>query len=269
MNSYRSTRGAAAAAVPICAFVALFLLLPLHAAVPGSTRLYEIGANRFVLRSGEEWVERGLLDARGIFHKTEESRGLSIVTVPSGVRGKTVISLDAWLAYQRLGSESLTHFSANPDGESYILGNRSYIDVAANSIARLYDGKLINLSTRGRASATDKLISGFVVDEQHRKVLVRAVGPGLAAFDVSDPMTDPLVTIYHGNVPVYSNGNWSTPSGAGETAAAAARVGAFPLAPASKDAALVIELAPGNYTAHVEPESGGAGSVLLEIYSVP
>ena len=141
--------------------------------------------------------------------------------------------------------------------------------MVADPSARLHDGKLINLSTRGRASATEKLISGFVVDEQHRKVLVRAVGPGLTAFGVGDAMSDPLVTIYQGNVVVHANGNWTTPLDADATAEAAARVGAFPLAPASKDAALVVELPPGNYTAHVEPESGGAGAVLLEIYGVP
>jgi hypothetical protein len=50
---------------------------------------------------------------------------------------------------------------------------------------------------------------------------------------------------------------------------AGARVGAFALAAGSKDAALVVTLAPGGYTATVSGGSGAAtGQALIEIYDL-
>jgi hypothetical protein len=47
-------------------------------------------------------------------------------------------------------------------------------------------------------------------------------------------------------------------------------VGAFALAdPASKDAAVLVTLDPGQYTAQVRDAAGGAGVVIVEIYEVP
>lgn len=253
--------------------VGSFLVLALQfatASTPGSTRLHEIGVTRFVLRNGEDWSEHGLLDANDSFHKTNEWRVLSIVTVPPEVRGKLVITLDAWGAYQRLGTDALRHFSADTEGTQYTLGNRFYIDVAVNPQAQPRDGLLINLSTRGRASATEKLIGGFVVDQQSRRVLVRAIGPALSAFGVNDRMTDPRVTIYRGDVALHANSDWSAAAqGGGNVAEIMAQAGAFPLPLGSKDAVLVVDLPPGNYTAQAEPETGEAGVVLLEIYRLP
>ena len=48
----------------------------------------------------------------------------------------------------------------------------------------------------------------------------------------------------------------------------AARVGAFALGDGSNDAALMLSLAPGAYTAQVSAATGNAGSTLLEIYEV-
>jgi hypothetical protein len=45
--------------------------------------------------------------------------------------------------------------------------------------------------------------------------------------------------------------------------------GAFVLPPASRDAALVITLPPGNYTAQVTVATGETGLALVEVYEVP
>lgn len=269
MTLFRLSSCGSAARFLVGGFLALALQFA-TASTSGNTRLHEIGVTRFVLRNGEEWSEHGLLDAHGSFHKNDERRVLSIVTVPPEVRGRLVITLDAWGAYQRLGPDALRYFSADTEGTQYSLGNRFYIDVAANPQAQPRDGLLINLSTRGRASTTEKLIGGFVVDQQSRRVLVRAVGPALSAFGVNDRMNDPRVTIYRGDVALFANGDWGSPAqGGGNVADIMALAGAFPLPLGSKDAALVVELPPGNYTAQAEPESGEAGVVLLEIYRLP
>lgn len=251
----------------------LLCLLGVETALPGApepTRLHEIGVNRFVERApGEVWLQRGLLTTLGAFRVVDESPVLSTVVVPAAARNRTLIILESWFAYERLGPEALVGFVADEDSPPYTIGLRLYMPVAAHPNAPLDRGNITNLSTRGRASATDKLIGGFVVDEQHRRVLVRAVGPGLAPHGVTEPMLDPYLTIYQGNTPIYFNGDWHTRPDAGEIAQAGASVGAFPLGQGSKDAALLVELAPGTYTVHVEPETGGAGTALLEIYRVP
>jgi hypothetical protein len=245
-----------------------FASAPVLAATP--LRLHEISVSRFVERpGGQMWLERGLMTALGAFRKTDESPVLSTVTVPGEARDQNLITLEAWFAYRRLGPRAVENFIVNEDAWPYTIGLREYTAVLPNPEANIDDGLLVNLSTRGYASTTQKLMGGFIIDDQHRWVLIRAVGPGLRAYNVTGAMSDPVLTIFKGSLPYYTNDNWGTRPDAAEIATAAAQVGAFPLANDSADAALLVELPPGAYTAHVEPASGGAGEVLLEIYRVP
>ncbi len=50
---------------------------------------------------------------------------------------------------------------------------------------------------------------------------------------------------------------------------AATKTGLFQLDDGSKDAALLIHLDPGVYTAQVDGADGGTGVALLEVYEVP
>ena len=52
-------------------------------------------------------------------------------------------------------------------------------------------------------------------------------------------------------------------------AATAPQVGAFALSVTSRDAALLLSLPPGNYSAQAAPADGGAGNTLIEVYDVP
>jgi hypothetical protein len=94
---------------------------------------------------------------------------------------------------------------------------------------------------------------------------VRAVGPGLAPFGVAGVLADPRVAVIGASGLVAENDNWSGT----EPAAAAAGSGAFALTAGSRDAALVLTLAPGAYTAQVHGVGAAAGVVLLEIYELP
>ncbi|MBC7366388.1 MAG: hypothetical protein H7343_06170 [Undibacterium sp.] len=46
-------------------------------------------------------------------------------------------------------------------------------------------------------------------------------------------------------------------------------MGAFPLPPGSKDAALVVALPAGGYTVQVSGADGGTGTAIVEIYELP
>jgi hypothetical protein len=65
---------------------------------------------------------------------------------------------------------------------------------------------------------------------------------------------------------VGQNDDWGTPAGnVAALNAATTRAGAFPFRAASQDAAILMTLAPGPYTAVV---GGGAGTALVEVYEV-
>jgi hypothetical protein len=128
--------------------------------------------------------------------------------------------------------------------------------------------QLINASARAYAGAgNDVLIAGFVIDgETSKTVLLRAVGPTLALHGITDVLADPKLQLFSGSTKILENDYWE--DGSAVTAAVFAQAGAFALPPDSKDAALLVTLPPGAYTAHVSGVDGGTGVALVEIYVI-
>ena len=141
-------------------------------------------------------------------------------------------------------------------------------------LAELYEldgnGRTVNLSTRARVRTGDGvLIGGFVVQgPAYKRMLVRAVGPTLNAFGLSDALRDPILTIHSGQEVVAVNDRWDATDGVA-IVAASKTAGAFNLAANSEDAALLITLPPGAYTVEVKGKGETEGIALLEIYEVP
>lgn len=130
--------------------------------------------------------------------------------------------------------------------------------------------KLLNISTRASAgSAENTLIAGVVVSGvAPKRVLIRAVGPGLAVFGVSGVLAQPTLTLYdQGGQPVALNTGWTNSADAAAITSASAQVGAFPLA--SGDSAIVVSLPSGNYTAQVTAPGTATGVALVELYELP
>jgi hypothetical protein len=108
--------------------------------------------------------------------------------------------------------------------------------------------------------------AGFVIGgATPRKVLVRAIGPTLASFGVGGVVADPRLALFTGQTQIAANDNWG---GDAALSAAFVQVGAFALAADSKDAAILVTLDPGSYTAQVSGV-GGTGVALVEVYEVP
>jgi hypothetical protein len=77
------------------------------------------------------------------------------------------------------------------------------------------------------------------------------------------------VAVYSSDTLIAENAGWSTSADATGIAQASAQVGAFALAPGSADAALIIYLAPGSYTAQVSGTGAASGVALVELYELP
>lgn len=131
--------------------------------------------------------------------------------------------------------------------------------------------RLANISTRGQVGTdADNLFGGFVISGGSKTVLVRAVGPGLAAFGVGGTLADPVLNLFDAkNDVVASNNDWNAAD-----AGAFTQVGAFPLPAGSKDAVVVATLPSGAYTAQISgnPSTGsgppGTGVAILEVYDL-
>ncbi len=126
--------------------------------------------------------------------------------------------------------------------------------------------RLVNVSARNFVGTGDNImIAGFVVDGPVAKtLLIRAVGPTLAGFGVGGALADPKLEIFRNGAKAVENDDWSP-----ALAATAQAVGAFALAPNSRDAALLVTLPPGAYSAQVAGIAGGTGEALVEVYEVP
>ncbi len=130
--------------------------------------------------------------------------------------------------------------------------------------------RLINLSARARVGAdAEALIPGFVISGGSKTVLIRAVGPalGVPPINLAGALARPQLKLVDsdGHEIARSTDGWSS---AGQTAplqAAAARVGAFTLPEGSADAALLVNLEPGAYTA-VTSTPDDPGVALVEVY---
>jgi hypothetical protein len=128
--------------------------------------------------------------------------------------------------------------------------------------------ELVNLSARTQISSGQTLIAGFTIGPgSARTVLVRAVGPALGAFNVAGVLANPRIELFSGGTVVGANDDWA---GDAVLANATASVGAFPIIDlASRDAALLVTLPPGGYTAQITGVGGASGIVLVELYLLP
>jgi hypothetical protein len=142
-------------------------------------------------------------------------------------------------------------------------------DVTAGAAFTPATPRLVNVSARAvSGTGADVLIAGFVIAGPGTKsVLIRAIGPTLRNFGVTDVLADPrLELISAAGAKLQENDNWG---GGPALTAAFTAVGAFPLAASSLDAAVFATLGPGGYTAQVSGIGGGTGVTLIEIYEVP
>jgi hypothetical protein len=149
------------------------------------------------------------------------------------------------------------------------------------TLAEVYDAgvgdsaRLASISARNFAGTGDNiLIAGFAISGNvPKRLLIRGVGPGLVGYGVPGALADPNLEVYEikpdgTNVLFARNDNW----GDGDVAALRAvftATQAFDLPDtASKDAALLVTLPAGMFTALVSGVGNTTGEALIEVYDL-
>lgn len=138
--------------------------------------------------------------------------------------------------------------------------------------------RLLNLSTRGNvgADADQGLVTGFTVaaNSAGKKLILRAIGPSLSLFGVTNPLRGPVLRVFAADGRPYENGFVypaviGGPTYESDLAESLARTGAFPVPAGTRDVVVMMPFTSGSYTAQVTSSDATAGAVLLEIYEVP
>jgi hypothetical protein len=139
--------------------------------------------------------------------------------------------------------------------------------VEAYDLDQSATSQLGNLSTRGFVDiGNNVMIGGFILgpdDALDANVLVRAIGPSLVDFGVTDALADPVLELHDANgTLLVSNDNWRSDQ---ET-----EIEATGLQPTNDlESAILMALAPGGYTAVVSGSGGSTGVALVEVYRLP
>jgi hypothetical protein len=204
---------------------------------------------------------------------------------PVGLLGPRIYPLTGTGAFHDITSGTNGAYAA---GAGYDLCSGVGSPDVANLIAALGGAtvrshRLVNVSVRAHVeTGADIVIAGFVVGGAAgttKDVLVRGVGPGLAALGVTGTLAEPVVGVFDSQgALVASDAGWgaapvagSSSSGAAfrqATASDMAITGAFALAPGSQDSAMVLTLPVGSYTVQVSGAGATSGVALSEVYEL-
>lgn len=126
-------------------------------------------------------------------------------------------------------------------------------------------GKAVNISTRVFVDTGERVsIAGFIVTgDVSKKVLIRGIGPSLAANGVPNRLANPTLTLFDDSATgLMSNDDWKNSPDAVEIMNTG-------LAPTNDfESAIIVSLAPGQYTAALAGKDGGFGNGLVEVYDL-
>ena len=162
-------------------------------------------------------------------------------------------------------AEAVVVASLAPGSYTAIL--RSADGNEGNALCELYDlapgnSSVRNISTRGVAGVGDDvMIGGFIVGgTEPARVMIRAIGPSLAAFGVSGVLPDPVLELHDKDgALIDQNDNWKSDN--------AQQIIDTAIPPTDEhESAIVATLAPGAYTAIVHDAGTAEGVALVEVY---
>ncbi|MGZ4984662.1 MAG: kelch repeat-containing protein [Chthoniobacterales bacterium] len=136
-------------------------------------------------------------------------------------------------------------------------------DQGTASLGTTPDSKLANISTRGFVQSGDNvMIGGFIIQSGTTRVIVRAIGPELTNYGVQGALQDTTLELHDSNGTIASNDDWRESQ--------EQEIIATTLQPKDdREAAILMSLSPGGYTAIVRGKGGQTGVALVEVYLLP
>jgi hypothetical protein len=201
-----------------------------------------------------------------------------------GASGALIVANDNWKDSPQKAQIQGTIFQPSDDRESVILatlppaaytvvlkgvGNTSgigIVEIYDNNLA--LDSDLANISTRGFVQTNDAvMIGGFTLggSSTPTRIAVRAVGPSLSSFGLTNLLADPTLELHNANGTIMvANDNWQ------DDPVSAALLTANGLALSDpKESGIFAALAPpGQFTAIVAGKNGTVGIAIVEIYNL-
>lgn len=141
-----------------------------------------------------------------------------------------------------------------------VAGARSLYGTPANAPPLTRNGRLANISTRGVVGTGDNvMIAGFIVTDDTKRVLIRALGPSLP---LTGTLDDPVLELHNRNGDIIaSNNNWADTQ--------QQDIAATGLSPGnSRESAIVMTLPAESFTAVVSGNNGTTGAALVEVYNL-
>ncbi len=188
------------------------------------------------------------------------------ITVQSGA--SLVFTTANWASYQTVTLAAAQDVDED-NGTATIWASASGLTTQALTATELDDdgapppaSTLTNISTRGRVSTGNSvMIGGFIITgTSPKQVLIRARGPSMAG-NLSGTLSDPTINLHSGQTIIATNDNWR------DTQQSA--IQATGLAPAdNREAAILITLDPGAYTAIVRGVGGTSGIGIVEVFDI-
>lgn len=120
-----------------------------------------------------------------------------------------------------------------------------------------------NIATRGVVQTADTALFGsfIITGTASKQVLIRANGPSLAAFGVPNVLADPTMELHDSTTAlIMQNDNWK------DTQEAEIIATGFPPQTDDREAAILITLPPGAYTAIIRGKNDTVGTAIVEVY---
>jgi hypothetical protein len=187
------------------------------------------------------------------------SGGFGTVTAPVSPSTQYNFTLSSFIG----SSTAITGSFTITDGVFTGMFQTSAGTFTVNTFKNSLFHRMANISTRGLVgTGQGQLIGGFIITGGPKLVMIRAMGPSLAAAGVSPALANPALTLFADGNQLAANDDWKSNANIADIMASG-------IAPTNDlEAALLIRLEPGAYTTVVSGAGGTTGIGLVEVYEV-
>ncbi|MEY2572019.1 MAG: hypothetical protein QOJ87_232 [Verrucomicrobiota bacterium] len=187
------------------------------------------------------------------------SGGFGTVTAPVSPSTQYTFTLSSFIG----SSTAITGSFTITDGVFTGMFQTSAGTFTVNTFKNSLFHRMANISTRGLVgTGQGQLIGGFIITGGPKLVMIRAMGPSLAAAGVSPALANPALTLFADGNQLAANDDWKSNANIADIMASG-------IAPTNDlEAALLIRLEPGAYTTVVSGAGGTTGIGLVEVYEV-